>query len=90
MVRIGESCGIEVRVAEIEAELVPAQILAVGDSEVATPADVESKVAAAKAAIAAADGARVLALDQMAATLAAWCAPKPTRDGHGDPTPSDR
>jgi hypothetical protein len=26
----------------------------------------------------------------MAATLAAWCARKPARDGHGDPTPSDR
>jgi chemotaxis response regulator CheB len=41
-----------------------------------------------RAAIAAADGARVLALEQIAATLAAWCARQPARDG--DPTPSDR
>jgi two-component system, chemotaxis family, protein-glutamate methylesterase/glutaminase len=41
-----------------------------------------------RAAIAAAAGARVLALEQMAATLAVWCARKPAaQDG---PTPSDR
>jgi two-component system, chemotaxis family, protein-glutamate methylesterase/glutaminase len=41
-----------------------------------------------RAAIAAADGARVLPLEPMAAALAAWCARKPARDGN--PPPSDR
>jgi two-component system chemotaxis response regulator CheB len=43
-----------------------------------------------RAAIAAAADAKVMALDQMAATLAAWCTRKPARDRRGGPTPSDR
>jgi two-component system, chemotaxis family, protein-glutamate methylesterase/glutaminase len=41
-----------------------------------------------RAAIAAADGVRVLALEQMAATLVVWCARKPA--AHDRPAPSDR